>query len=107
MAAPRQGTLKGFCEWLFPLQKHWNLRWKVQKLEGWKVPWKVQKHWNLLDEFDSFVTAVLVSRLEKTTAREWWKYSNGMEGISPYTKLLKYIDLQACFGLDGAPEAGK
>ena len=60
-----------------------------------------------LDDFDSFVTAVLVSRLEKTTAREWRKYSDGAEGIPPYSDLLKYIVLQACDGVDGTPEAGK
>ena len=54
-----------------------------------------------LDDFDSFITAVLASRLEKATAREWRKYTDGAEGIPPYSDLLKYIDLQACDGVDG------
>ena len=57
--------------------------------------------------FDSFVTAVLASRLEKTTAREWRKYSDGVEGIPPYLELLKYIHLQACDGEDDSQEERK
>ena len=60
-----------------------------------------------LDVFDSFVTAVLASRLEKSTAREWRKYSDGAEGIPPYSELLKYIDLQACDGEEDSQEDRK
>ena len=59
-----------------------------------------------LNEFDSFVMVVLASRLENT-AREWQKYSDGVEGIPPYSELWKDIDLQACDGEDDSQEDRK
>ena len=51
-----------------------------------------------LDVYDLFVTAVLISKLEKSTFRDWRKYSDGMEGIPTYPELLKYM-LRSMYGV--------
>ena len=47
------------------------------------------------DSYDSLLMAIVESKLDNSTMKEWLKYSQDQKKTPPYTEILKFLDLRA------------